>query len=120
VRWIEVWRRQSLASVFVFAAAASAVGVAHFSLADRPTIRQALLYDASIAYPHAPRQRVPNSYGLIGNWMAMLLAACAIELGRVAARHQSLTAALAGILHEVIRGGEGVFFVGVAVCCLWR
>ncbi|WIA33282.1 hypothetical protein OEZ86_006423 [Tetradesmus obliquus] len=99
IRWGDFFRYQHWGGILLIIPAAVVAGLSHWTFQQNPTVRQALLYDATISYPIVEKEAVSNALAVAFNWIAFAVAVLVIELG-VFWRQHSLTVALAGILHQ--------------------
>ncbi|KAF8067409.1 MCM5 [Scenedesmus sp. PABB004] len=100
VRWRALLYYQNWAGWILIVPTIIAIVLAHWLFQDHPVERTGLLYDATISAPHAAKNSVPNEIATVFNWVCILLSLLIVELG-LFRRQQSLTMALAAVLHHM-------------------
>lgn len=100
IRWGQILKYQHWGGVLLLIPAAIVTGISHWRFQDWPVVRQALVYDASISYPHTGYDTIPNYLATLLNWICLVLSVLIVELIMFRRQH-SLTVAICGIVHHI-------------------
>eukprot|EP00878_Enallax_costatus_P000743 GHUV01000859.1.p1 GENE.GHUV01000859.1~~GHUV01000859.1.p1 ORF type:complete len:406 (+),score=47.39 GHUV01000859.1:224-1441(+) len=100
VRWGQVLKYQHWGGWLLLIPAVAVTAVSHWRFQDWPVTRQALLYDATISYPMAAKDTIPNYLATLLNWICLIMAVIFIELILFRRQH-SLTVAICGTIHHI-------------------